>query len=205
MIRDPKPCNSKTKEIPLKTLSLTSILVASLLAVPALVRSDDAATCAMDPTKASACCDSMTAASPTTQPIKWVAFGEPMKLTDADNISAGKALADLPKYEGKTVRLTGNVTSVCAKKGCWLKMTSEGSTSEVFVHFTCPIEGRLIPVEAVSKPAVVEGKLTVKTVSEEDAKHIAGEAGKTDAEIAAIKGEQKQIEIEGPSALVGME
>lgn len=188
-------------------MKLASILVASLLMVPAMVRSDDAGACAANEACGTdnCCAANSTAASPSTQPTKWTAYGEPMKLTDADNLSAGKVLADVAKYDGKTVRLTGNVTSVCAKKGCWLKMSSEGAPTEVFVKFTCPIDGRLIPTEAVNKPAIVEGVLTVKTISEEDAKHYAADAGKSKEEIASIKGEQKQISIEGPSALVAAE
>jgi hypothetical protein len=180
-------------------MTWTSILVASLLAVPAMVRSDDTAcgTCT------TGC--SMTAASPATQPTKWVAYGEAMKLTEKDAIDAGKALADLKTYEGKNVRLTGTVNKVCSSKGCWLTMSSGGSPLEVFVKFTCPIDGHLIPQEAVGKPVVVEGKLTSKVISEDDARHIAAEAGKTKDEIEAIKGEQTQIEVQGPSALVGME
>ena len=186
-------------------LTLTSICVASLLAVPALVRSSDDAKCAADASASSTCCEAMTAASPATQPTKWVAFGDEMKLKDADNIDAAKALADLKKYDGRTVRLTGDVTSVCAKKGCWLKMSSEGATQAIMVHFTCPIDGRLIPTEAVGKPVVVEGVLTVKTLTEDEAKEQAQEAGKPQAEVDAIKGDQHQIEVEGPSALIAME
>ena len=179
-------------------ITLTFVLVASMLAVPSLVRSSESQ---------NACCEALPAAytAPATQPTKWIAYGEKMKLTDADNLDAARVLSDVKKFEGKTVRLTGNVTSVCSAKGCWLKMSSPGSALEVFVKFTCPIEGRLIPVEAAGKPVIVEGKLTVKTISEEDARHIAGEAGKSQEEIDAIYGEQKQIEMAGPSALVAME
>lgn len=186
-------------------MTWTSIFVAGLIAVPAMVRSDDATCVSTAKCGTESCCDMNTAASPATQPAKWIAFGEPMKLKEADSIDAGKALADLKSFEGKTVRLTGNVTSVCNSKGCWLKMTSGGSPLEVFVKFTCPIEGRLIPEEAAGKPVVVEGKLTVKTISEEDAKHYAAEAGQTREQLDAIKGEQQQISIQGPSALVAME
>lgn len=183
-------------------LSWTSIFLASLLAVPAMVRSDDPAACVAP---GGACCTSETAQSPATQPTRWVAYGEPMKLTDKDNIDAGAALANLEKYDGKVVRLTGTVQSVCAKKGCWLKMTSNGSPLNVYVKFTCPIDGRLIPVEAVNKPVVVEGVLAVTTISEAEAQHIAEDAGKSEEEVNAIVGDQPQIEIQGPSALVGME
>lgn len=189
-------------------LSLTSILVSSLLIMPSLVRSsDDSATCVGDAKcgTENCCAANSTAMTPATQPAKWVAFGEKMKLTEKDNLDASKVLADVKSYEGKDVRLTGTVNKVCSTKGCWLTMSSNGSPMEVFVKFTCPIDGRLIPEEAAGKPVVVEGVLTVKKISEDDAKHYASEAGKTAEEVAAIKGEQTQINIKGPSALVAME
>lgn len=175
--------------------TMRSMMVAGLLMAPAAMDAED---CCL-PTASAAL------AAPATQPAKWVAYGDPMKLTDADNVDAATVLADLKKYEGKNVRLTGTVTGVCTKKGCWMKMSSNGSPMNVFVKFTCPVEGRLIPLDAKGKPAVAEGKLIVKKVSEKDARHIAEEDGRTKEEVAAIKGEQTQIEMEGPSALVAVQ
>lgn len=144
--------------------------------------------------------------TPTTQPSDssgYTLFGEQPKLTDADNIDAAKVLADVEKYNGQYVRMTGTVTSVCKKKGCWMKMSSEGSKLFVFVEFTCPVEGeRLIPMEALNKPAIVEGKLTVTEISEDEARHIAEDEGNSKVEVEKIVGPQKQITVEGPSALV---
>lgn len=152
------------------------------------------------------CCASAGATAALTEgkTIKWVAFGEPMKIAEEKSISAEAIMKDVKAYEGKTVRMKGVVSSVCSKKGCWLKMTSEGASMPVFVHFTCPVEGRLIPMEATGMPVFVEGKVIVKTIDEESARHIAEEEGKSKEEIEAIKGYQTQIEIEGPSALIGM-
>lgn len=154
-------------------------------------------------------CTGGTEVVPTTQPTDsstYKHFGEPTKLTDADNIDAATVLADVSKYDGQFVRMTGKVTSVCKSMGCWLKMSSEGSPLTVYVSFTCPGEGdRLIPMEAVNKPAIVEGKLTVKEISQGEARHIARDEGLSDEEIEKIVGDQKQISVEGPSALVKMD
>ncbi len=136
--------------------------------------------------------------------IAYTAFGDPVKLTDADNIDAAKVLADVSAYEGKFVRLVGEVKSVCTSKGCWLKMTSPGSEHSIFVKFTCPVDGKLIPQEAIGKPVIIEGKLTINTYSEDDARHYAAEEGKSAEEIMKIVGEQKVLELEGPSALIAL-
>lgn len=150
--------------------------------------------------------ETRTPATQPADPAGYKHFGEPTKLTDADNIDAARVLADIARYDGQFVRLTGTITSICRQKGCWMKMSSQGSKLFVFVEFTCPVEGdRLIPIEALDKPAIVEGKITVSQITQEEARHIAQEEGQSAEEIEKIIGDQKQISLAGPSALVKMD
>jgi len=128
-----------------------------------------------------------------------VCFGAPVN-PEGSAIPAAKLLGDVSQYEGKPVRVAGTVSKVCAKKGCWLEMTDGGKP--LFVKFTCPVDGRLIPLDAVGKPAIVEGELAIKEISEDDARHIAEEGGKTPDEVARIVGPQKQITMKSPGAIV---
>jgi hypothetical protein len=132
----------------------------------------------------------------------YTSYGEPMKLTDDQAVPVGKVLANPAAYEGKYVRLVGNVNKVCTRKGCWLEMMDDNTGKPMFVKFTCPIEGRLIPMAAVGKPVVVEGVVTVKEISEEQARHYKEESGATAAEVARIMGPQKQITLASPAARV---
>jgi hypothetical protein len=129
----------------------------------------------------------------------YASFGSPVK-PDGDTVPAAKLLANVPQYEGKSVRVSGTVSKVCERKGCWLEMTDSGKP--LFVKFTCPVDGRLIPMDAVGKPAIVEGQLAIKEISEEDARHLAEEGGKTPDEVAKIVGPQKQITMKSPGAIV---
>ena len=135
------------------------------------------------------------------QPL-YTSYGEPLQLSDDQVVPVGKVLANPAAYEGKYVRLVGNVNKVCTRKGCWLEMMDDTTGKPMFVKFTCPVEGRLIPMAAVGKPVVVEGTVTVKEISEEQARHYKAESGATPEEVAAIKGPQKQITIESPAARV---
>lgn len=128
-------------------------------------------------------------------------FGEPMKLTDKDTLCLGRVLSDPSQYDGQYIRVGGKVDSVCAKKGCWMRLAAcKGET--VFVKFTCPIKGRLIPMEAAGKRAVVEGTLEVKEISEEEARHYAEDDGASPEEIAKIVGPQKTVRISSPAARI---
>jgi len=129
-------------------------------------------------------------------------YGEKMKLA-ADKTACIKDVFANPKeYNGKFVRICGQVESVCAAKGCWMKLAYPGAKDTLFIKFSCPVDGRLIPMEAVGHQAIVEGTFTVGEISEGDARHYAEDAGKSLAEIAKIVGPQKQLRMSAPAAMV---
>lgn len=129
-------------------------------------------------------------------------YGEPTVASTAEPISVATLLADPAVYAGKPVRVTGTISDVCAKKGCWVRLSLPEKKDNLFVKFTCPIDGRLIPIEAKGKPAVVEGTLVIDEITQDEARHYAKDGGATDAEIAAIVGTQKEITLESPAAII---
>ena len=73
----------------------------------------------------------------------------------------------------------------------------------VFVMFTCEAdEERLIPMAAIGQVGEAEGVVTVETMSVEDARHFAEDAGASADEIAAITEPQTSIRIAGPAARI---
>ena len=46
-----------------------------------------------------------------------------LEFTLDDSIPAGTVLANPDEYVGKTVRVTGKVSDVCQKMGCWMVIT----------------------------------------------------------------------------------
>jgi hypothetical protein len=136
---------------------------------------------------------------------QYTSFGEPMK-PSGESVPVGMILASPTTYDGKYVRLEGTVSKVCQSKGCWMELSDPTATQAMFVKFTCPIEGRLLPAAAVGKPVVVEGIVRVKTISQADARHIKQESGATPEQVAMIKGPQLQITVESPGAqIAGLE
>ena len=129
-------------------------------------------------------------------------FGSPMKLADTDTLFASDVLADPGAYNGKYIRVVGKVHSVCERRGCWLRLGTCGGRETLFVKFTCPVEGRLIPMEAVGKKACVEGTLQVKDMSQEEARHYKEDAGASAEEIAKIVGPQRTVKMASPAARV---
>jgi hypothetical protein len=166
------------------TLSVTALLAAALVGVGCENNKDESAGAgaAMSDVKAT-----------------YASFGEPVA-PDGATTSVQALLGDLSAFEGKPVRVEGTVSKVCERKGCWLTMADGGK--ELFVKFTCPIDGRLIPTNAVGKRAIAQGELAIKEISEGDARHIAEEGGKSAEEVARIVGPQKQVTLKSPGAVV---
>jgi len=110
-------------------------------------------------------------------------------------------LAESGSLDGKPVAVIGTVTEVCIKAGCWVKLDND-SGEPLFVKFTCPFEGRLMPMEAIGKQVVVTGTLKTIEVDEATRRHYAEDAGASQDEIDAITGSETQVRIMGESALL---
>ncbi len=135
---------------------------------------------------------------------KWTAFGNKMKLTSGKPICASEILADKAKHADKLIRICGKVDTVCAKKGCWIRLAGPITSETLFVKFTCPVNGRLVPMDAVGRLAIVEGVLELKEISEDEARHYAEDSGKSAEEIAKIVGPQQIVKLNSPSAIIDL-
>ena len=142
------------------------------------------------------CCDKTQAAANARH------FGLPMKIEPCKTVTLASVLREKEQYDGKLIRVSGRVESVCAAKGCWMNITDDGVKDKVFIKFTCPIDGRLIPMEAVGKKAIVEGTVQLATISEAEARHYKEDAGAPKEEIEKIVGPQKVIRMQSAGAAI---
>ena len=122
--------------------------------------------------------DGKTAEAPAAkaQPAaKSATFGAALALKDRISMDALASKADA--LNGKTVQVSGTVSAVCRKKGCWMILAGEkaGSTARI----TFKNYGFFVPLDSAGSKAVVEGVVEVKTLSEADRKHLADDAGKS--------------------------
>ena len=131
-------------------------------------------------------------------------YGGAMKLPEDQTITVKQVVAEPVCYDGDYVRLAGTITNVCPRKGCWFEMKDPDgkSTETLFVKFTDPATGKLIPMEAIGKTVVVEGTVKVREISQEQARHYREEAGASEAELAKIVGPQKQLMLTNPGAQI---
>ncbi|MBM4359142.1 MAG: DUF4920 domain-containing protein, partial [Deltaproteobacteria bacterium] len=80
---------------------------------------------------------------------------------------------------GQMVRVSGTVSAVCQKAGCWMTLQDGSAEARIFTR-----EHRFfMPKDIVGKRAEVEGNLRVNAVSAGFAKHLAEDGGKDPATV----------------------
>lgn len=123
------------------------------------------------------------------KPGDW--YGE--KITADGAVAISEVAAKL--NEGKESvdgKLTAKVLDVCPKKGCWIKLAVNDSTT-AFVKMKD--YGFFLPLSAIGKTIVIDGKVKMKTTSVSELRHYAEDAKKSQAEIDAITKPEREITV----------
>lgn len=120
------------------------------------------------------------------KPGDW--YGEKVSTDGAVNIAEIPAkLAVNPSLDTK---ITAKVLDVCSKKGCWLKLAVNDTTT-AFVKMKD--YAFFLPTAVKGKTIVLDGQAMMKTTSVDELKHYAQDAKKSKAEIDAITQPQTEI------------
>jgi hypothetical protein len=114
-------------------------------------------------------------------------FGKPIDSKGA--IEAKKLPKKLQKAESLEITVKGEVVEVCQAKGCWMTIDL-GNDELMRVKFKD--YGFFVPKDAAGKTAIVQGVALKEMVSVDDLRHLAEDAGKSEAEISAITQPQEE-------------
>ncbi|BDS14058.1 DUF4920 domain-containing protein [Aureispira anguillae] len=102
-------------------------------------------------------------------------------------VDGGEGAEDLDLGKGNIVKaiatkVEGEVSEVCKKAGCWLKMaTADGK--EIFIATNHEF---LVPVDMVGKTVVVDGNAYKSVTTVDELRHFAEDEGQSAEEIAKI-------------------
>lgn len=93
-------------------------------------------------------------------------------------ITLQSAIAMLEAGEPVTgIKISGQITEVCAKKGCWMVLTDGAVYARVrFLDY-----GFFVPVDSATRDAVVLGTLTRTELTKKEAAHYEADAGRDSA------------------------
>ena len=108
-------------------------------------------------------------------------YGQSFDIAGINNYKVEKeSLLNNPQDNTK---LEGQILSTCPMKGCWMKMSVERDT--ILVRFKD--YGFFVPKSgAEGKSAIINGKLSVDTLSVAQLRHYAEDAGKSNDEVSKI-------------------
>lgn len=118
------------------------------------------------------------------QADQYTYFGDSIEF---NNVLSKEAM--LSKYQNLkdtdtlTVQFESTITQVCKKKGCWLNVELSPEDNS-FVRFKD--YGFFAPLNSDNHPVILQGKAFVTTVSIQELKHYAKDAGKSEQEILLI-------------------
>lgn len=94
--------------------------------------------------------------------------------------------------EVDNVVVEGKIAQVCQAEGCWLKLKNE-TGEDILVKFKD--HSFTIPKDLAGKTVVVNGKAVKKTISIDERRHMAEDAGASEAEIAKITEPKDEVRI----------
>ena len=108
-------------------------------------------------------------------------YGQSFDIAGINNYKVEKeSLLNNPQDDTK---LEGQILSTCPMKGCWMKISVERDT--ILVRFKD--YGFFVPKSgAEGKSAIINGKLSVDTLSVAQLRHYAEDAGKSNEEVSKI-------------------
>ena len=153
------------------------------------------------------CFTSFAAAQDADKGKDYVQLSEPVEQTDEYRVFGSSfnedleqvALNDLveksSEFDSKTVTTEGTITQVCQKKGCFFMLQSGGEMARIsFKDYSF-----FVPTNTNGAKVKLNGTFSVKTISEEDAKHYAEDAGN---DPDAITGPQKEYALVATSVVI---
>ena len=109
-------------------------------------------------------------------------FGE--AVNEEGSISYDALLEKLSTTDSLNTKVTGTVSGVCKKKGCWMTIVSKETDTEMRVKFKD--YGFFVPKDIEGRTVVFEGLAYRDVTSVADLQHLAEDAGKSKEEIEAI-------------------
>ena len=91
--------------------------------------------------------------------------------------------SDFPEKIEMPIKIKGEILSTCPKKGCWMRVRAEEDT--ILVRFKD--YGFFVPKQGVEgKEVIINGDLSIDTLTVSQLRHYAEDAGKTLREINNI-------------------
>jgi len=121
------------------------------------------------------------------------------KITADDAVPYAKMLGMLDGSDSLAVKVSGEISSVCQKKGCWMRI-SDDNGEEMIVQFED--YGFFMPKDAAGQKVVIDGYVYSETTDVKTLKHFAEDAGHPQEVIDAITEPQKELKFMAKGVII---
>jgi DNA-directed RNA polymerase subunit F len=129
------------------------------------------------------------------KPGEW--YGEKPTTEGAQDLTA--VAAKLGESGAVDTKIRAKIVDVCPKKGCWLKLQLDDSTTAMV---KMKDYGFFLPLAAKGKTVVIDGEIKMKTTSVAELQHYAEDAKKSKEEIAAITKPEKEVRVTAKGIII---
>lgn len=134
------------------------------------------------------------------QEVSYASFGKEIIADDAVEASSmAKHYQEIKAGDSINSKMFGKVKEVCQAKGCWMTVDLEDG-NEVMVKFKD--YGFFVPKNIAGEEVIINGKAFVSEIPVSELRHYAEDAGKSEAEIAAITEPKRTLSFEADGVLV---
>ena len=121
------------------------------------------------------------------------------KISEGDIISSVDVIRIVGTEVSMNLRVEGEIKEVCQMKGCWMTMSLGNDET---MRITFKDYAFFVPKDSPGTFAIVEGVAKYEEQSVATLKHYAEDAGKSEAEIAAITEPTKKLTFEAAGVLI---
>ena len=123
-------------------------------------------------------------------------LGKGVTLTEVTPL---KALYETPdKFVGKTIRIDGVATAVCAEMGCWMAL-GESAQAENSVRLKVSHDGKIVfPISAKGKAVSAEGVFVKVAATDKESKEVI----KEQAEVMKVSDFSKTYQINATGVVI---
>jgi Domain of unknown function (DUF4920) len=126
-------------------------------------------------------------------------FGAPITAEKA--MTYDQLLNKMEKSDSLDAKVTGKVSAVCQKKGCWMTLVSDDPAKPA-MRVTFKDYAFFMPKDIAGRTVVVDGFALAETTSVADLRHYAEDAGKSKEEIEKINAPLREYVFEAKGVIL---
>lgn len=123
-------------------------------------------------------------------------------VTTGNAMTYDQLYSKMEKVNTMPAKVSAKVKEVCQVKGCWMTLVSDTDAKKASMRVRFKDYAFFMPKDLSGKRVTIQGTANVEETSVEDLRHYAKDAGKSEAEIAAITQPKRELTFEAEGVVI---